>query len=95
MHGNLFYGCATALVTPFRGGRVDYDALEALIDWQIDREQLCGGVNGNLLQEGLCHNQVCCSEPLSLFQSTADPYLHRRCSNIVLSHHSRSSATQP
>ena len=37
MHGNLFYGCATALVTPFRGSRVDYDALEALIDWQIDR----------------------------------------------------------
>ena len=36
MHGNLFYGCATALVTPFRGNRVDYDALEALIDWQID-----------------------------------------------------------
>ncbi len=36
MHGNLFYGCATALVTPFRGHRVDYDALEGLIDWQID-----------------------------------------------------------
>ena len=36
MHGNLFYGCATALVTPFRGNRVDFDALESLIDWQID-----------------------------------------------------------
>ena len=36
MHGNLFYGCATALVTPFRGNRVDYDALEGLIDWQLD-----------------------------------------------------------
>ena len=36
MHGNLFYGCATALVTPFRGHRVDYDALEGLIDWQIE-----------------------------------------------------------
>ena len=22
--------------------------------------QLCGGVNGDLLQEGLCHTQVCC-----------------------------------
>ena len=22
--------------------------------------QLCGGVNGNLLQESLCHTQVCC-----------------------------------
>lgn len=36
MHGNLFYGCGTALVTPFKGNRVDYDALEALIDWQVD-----------------------------------------------------------
>ena len=24
--------------------------------------QLCGGVNGNLLQEGLCHTQVCCTQ---------------------------------
>ena len=36
MHGNLFYGCGTALVTPFKGKRIDYDALEALIDWQLD-----------------------------------------------------------
>lgn len=36
MHGNLFYGCGTALVTPFRGNRVDYDALEGLIDWQVE-----------------------------------------------------------
>ena len=38
MQGNLFYGSGTALVTPFRGNRVDYDRLEALIDWQIDCE---------------------------------------------------------
>ena len=24
--------------------------------------RLCGGVNGNLLQEGLCHTQVCCTQ---------------------------------
>ena len=24
--------------------------------------KLCGGVNGNLLQEGLCHIQVCCTQ---------------------------------
>ena len=24
---------------------------------------LCGRVNGNLLQEGLCHTQVCCTPP--------------------------------
>ena len=32
MQGNLFYGSGTALVTPFRGQRVDYDRLEELID---------------------------------------------------------------
>ena len=37
---------------------------------------LCGGVNGALLQEGLCHTQVYCT--LALQQSTADPYLCRR-----------------
>ena len=38
MQGNLFYGSATALITPFKGQRVDYDALEELIDWQIDSD---------------------------------------------------------
>lgn len=38
MQGNLFYGCGTALITPFRGQRVDYDRLEELIDWQIDSD---------------------------------------------------------
>ena len=38
MRNALFCGCGTALVTPFRGGRVDYDALENLIDWQIDSD---------------------------------------------------------
>ena len=36
MQSNLFYGCGTALVTPFRGSRIDYDAIENLIDWQAD-----------------------------------------------------------
>lgn len=38
MQGNLFYGSGVALVTPFRGQRVDYDRLESLIDWQIDSD---------------------------------------------------------
>ena len=38
--------------------------------------QLYGGVNGYLLQEGLCHTQ---------WQSTADLYLHKRHANTVLS----------
>ena len=48
--------------------------------------QLCGGINGDVLQEGLCHPQVCCtqspcpcSSPLLTRTST------RRCSNTVLS----------
>ena len=45
--------------------------------------QLYGGVNGDLLQEDLCHTHN--PEPLSLQQTTADPYLHRRHSNTVRS----------
>ena len=44
--------------------------------------ELYGGVNGDLLQEGLCHAQVCCTQ---LQQATADPHLHRTCSHTVLS----------
>lgn len=34
-------GCLTALVTPFRDGRVDFDTLAKLVDWQIEN-----GVDG-------------------------------------------------
>lgn len=34
-------GCLTALVTPFKGGRVDFDSLAKLVDWQIEQ-----GVDG-------------------------------------------------
>ena len=36
MRENLFSGCGTALATPFKGNRVDYDCLEQMIDWQIE-----------------------------------------------------------
>ena len=46
---------------------------------------LSGGINGDLLQEGLCHTQLCCTQsPLPLQQATADPYLHRGHSDTVL-----------
>ncbi len=32
----IFEGAATALITPFRDGQVDYPALKKLIDWQIE-----------------------------------------------------------
>ncbi|MFO0907914.1 MAG: 4-hydroxy-tetrahydrodipicolinate synthase [Isosphaeraceae bacterium] len=35
--GQMFAGCTVALVTPFRDGEVDYGALEASIEWQIER----------------------------------------------------------
>ena len=28
-------GCGTALLTPFRGGEVDYEAFAATVDWQV------------------------------------------------------------
>jgi len=34
-------GCLTALVTPFRDGKVDFEALGKLVDWQIEQ-----GVDG-------------------------------------------------
>jgi 4-hydroxy-tetrahydrodipicolinate synthase len=34
-------GCLTALVTPFRDGKVDFDRLTKLVDWQIEQ-----GVDG-------------------------------------------------
>ena len=45
---------------------------------------LYDGVKDDLLQESLCHIQVCCTQSPALWESTADPYLHRRCSNTVL-----------
>ncbi|MBQ8748055.1 MAG: 4-hydroxy-tetrahydrodipicolinate synthase [Clostridia bacterium] len=42
----VFDGAATALVTPFKNGQVDYDAFGRLIDWQIaggiDALVVCG-----------------------------------------------------
>jgi 4-hydroxy-tetrahydrodipicolinate synthase len=35
LHTQRLQGCMTALVTPFRDGRVDFDALGRLVDWQI------------------------------------------------------------
>src|SRR3954467_10241888 len=33
--GRMFAGCTVALVTPFRDGEVDFQALKELVDWQI------------------------------------------------------------
>ena len=47
--------------------------------------QVYGGVNGDLLQEGLCHTQVCCSQspcpcgrPLLTRTSTGDTQTHSK-----------------
>ena len=46
MPAPLFTGCASALITPFKNGEVDYPALEKLIDFQlsggIDAIVACG-----------------------------------------------------
>src|SRR5665811_1363405 len=36
MGKHVIEGCLTALVTPFRDGVVDFDALTKLVDWQLD-----------------------------------------------------------
>jgi 4-hydroxy-tetrahydrodipicolinate synthase len=35
MSNVLFTGCATALITPFQKGEVDYDALKNLVEFQV------------------------------------------------------------
>ena len=47
---------------------------------------LYGDVKSDLIQEGLCHTQVCCTqrEPLPLWPATADLYLCQGHSNTVL-----------
>lgn len=35
MKNKLFTGAATALVTPFKDGRVDYDAFEKIVEYQV------------------------------------------------------------
>ena len=35
MKKTVFKGAATAIITPFKGGKVDYEAVGRLIDWQI------------------------------------------------------------
>ena len=47
--------------------------------------RLSGGVNGDLLQEGLCHTQVYCMQSPCPAQSTAHSYLLRRHQDTVLS----------
>ena len=37
MKKTIFTGAATAIVTPFKNGKVDYDMYGALIDWQIEQ----------------------------------------------------------
>lgn len=36
-----FFGCYTALITPFKGAGVDHAALESLVEWQVEQ-----GVHG-------------------------------------------------
>ena len=37
IRGDLFAGVTVAIVTPFRNGEVDWDALGKLIDWHVEQ----------------------------------------------------------
>ena len=48
--------------------------------------QIYGGVNGNLLQEGLCHTQVCCTQsPCPLLTCTIPPQGMLKHSSVSVS----------
>ena len=37
MKNTVFTGAATAIITPFQNGKVDYDAFARLLEWQIEK----------------------------------------------------------
>lgn len=43
---NLFTGSGVAIITPFKDGKVDYDSLDNLLDWQVEQDTdaiiICG-----------------------------------------------------
>src|SRR5947209_5463212 len=39
--GEQFAGVTVALITPFRGGEVDYTALKKLVDWHVEQGTDC------------------------------------------------------
>ena len=54
--------------------------------------QLYGGVNGDLLQEGLCYTLVCCTQsPSEPLQQATDPYLRRRSQVDLWKYHYKES----
>ena len=77
---SLLWGHCSFLLGPGTQGSVC--ALQEYFPVLFKFEQLYGGVNGDLLQEGLCHTQVCCTQSPWPCGQTA-PYLHRICSNTV------------
>ena len=49
MNNILFEGCATALVTPFKNGQIDFDAYAKIIEFQIKagiKALVCLGTTG-------------------------------------------------
>ena len=66
----LFRGCATALITPFKGGKVDFDALSHLMEYQLE-----GGVKTIVLC-GTTGESACLTkaEKQSIFSFAANEY---------------------
>ena len=53
MSNALFTGCATALITPFKNGAVDYPALGKLLEIQLD-----AGVDAIIIDTARRHARI-------------------------------------
>ena len=73
----IFRGVATALITPFKGGEIDYDTLGALIDRQIDAGIDALVIGGTTAEAATLSD----TERYELFQRSKE-YIRGRCKLI-------------
>jgi len=70
--GERFAGVTVALVTPFRGGEIDFAALRQLVDWHIEQGTDClSPVGTSIAGSGACAGTASASAPTFRNSSTA------------------------
>jgi 4-hydroxy-tetrahydrodipicolinate synthase len=74
MKNQLFSGAATALITPFhQDGTIDFDALEILIEFQIQN-----GISAIVISGTTGEGSTLSFEEFSLLVARANEYIHKR-----------------